>query len=123
MPSSFRPAYCALLFLSTSLLFGSPALPQVATGRPTFGSYAGGPDTINLGNLNAQMPVFLIGRPGRGTDFTYELTYDSAIWAPVTVGSATTWQPVANYGWRGQTEARRLLRNPAILSKMAGNSG
>jgi RHS repeat-associated protein len=92
------------LCLLISLLFPSALFCQVAVGTPPYGSYAGGPDTINLGNLNSHVSAFTIGRPGRGTNFTYELTYDTSMWAPVTSGSTTTWQPVANYGWRGQTE-------------------
>src|SRR4029077_6602422 len=46
----------------------------------------------------------VLHKSGRGTDFTYDLSYDNSVWYPVTSGSTTSWQPVQNYGWRGQTE-------------------
>jgi RHS repeat-associated protein len=59
---------------------------QVVVGIPPFQSFGGGPDVINLGNLNVHysMPVF--GRAGRGIPFSYALAYDSSVWQPV--GSA-----------------------------------
>ncbi len=32
------------------------------------------------------------------------MSYDTTVWYPVTSGSTTSWQPVYNWGWRGQTE-------------------
>jgi RHS repeat-associated protein len=73
---------------------------QVPTGTPPFGSYGGGPDTINLANLNSHIAIPVLHKPGRGTDFTYDLGYDSSVWFP-TAGS---WQSVSNWSWRGMTE-------------------
>ena len=102
----------SIRFLLFSLLpcFITPLLPslafaQVATGTPPLGSFAGGPDIINLGNNNAHFAIGVLQKPGRGASFTYELSYDSSVWYPVTSGSTTTWTPVYNWGWRGQTEA------------------
>src|SRR5438874_20080 len=72
----------------------SVGLAQVTTGIPPFQSFGGGPDVINLGNLNVHysMPVF--SRAGRGTPFTYALAYDSSIWRPsgsTWVQSSSTW--------------------------------
>jgi RHS repeat-associated protein len=78
---------------------------QVATGMPPFGSFGGGPDVINLANLNSHMTVPVLNKAGRGIlPFTYNLSYDSSVWYPVGVSGSQSWQPVANWGWRGQTE-------------------
>ncbi len=79
---------------------------QVATGAPPFGSFGGGPfDTVNLGNLNVHFAVPILHKAGRaGFDFTYDLSYDSSVWYPVTVSGSQSWQPVLNWGWRGPTE-------------------
>jgi RHS repeat-associated protein len=76
---------------------------QVQTGTPPFGSFGGGPDVINLANLNARLAIPVIHKAGRGTNFAYDLSYDSSVWYPVTSGSTTTWQPVINWGWTGTT--------------------
>ncbi len=82
----------------------SPASAQVATGTPPFGSFGGGPDVINLANLNAHITIPVLHKAGRGTNFTYDLSFDSSVWYPVTSGGTTSWQAVGNWGWRGQTE-------------------
>ncbi len=78
---------------------------QVTTGTPPFGSFGGGPDVIDLANLNSHIAIPVLHKAGRGTNFTYDLSYDTSVWYPVTSGSTTSWQPVFNFGWRGQTEA------------------
>ncbi len=88
------------LFLTIVLaLTVKVTVAQVQTGTPPFGSFGGGPDVINLGNLNAHLTIPVLHKPGRGTNFTYDLAYDSSVWYPVTSGSTTSWQPVANWGW------------------------
>src|SRR5712664_414013 len=77
---------------------------QVTTGIPPFGSFGGGPDVINLANLNSHLSIPVLNKPGRGMNFTYDLSYDSSIWYPVTSGGTTTWTPVWNWGWAGQTQ-------------------
>src|SRR5437773_11381823 len=91
----------ATLFFLLSVL---PASAQVTTGTPPFGSFGGGPDVINLGNLNSHVVIPVLRKPGRGLNFTYDLSYDTSVWYPVTSGGTTTWQPVSNWGWRGVTE-------------------
>ncbi len=86
------------------LLFPLLASAQVQTGTPPFGSFGGGPDVVNLANLNSHITVPVRHKAGRGMDFTYDLSYDSSVWYPVGVSGSQTWQPVANWGWRGQTE-------------------
>lgn len=78
---------------------------QVMTGTPAFGSFGGGPDVVNLGNLNAHITVAVLNKSGRGTPFAYNLSYDSSVWYPSAASGTNTWTPVYNWGWRGQTEA------------------
>lgn len=100
MIRSFRSSLILL-----ALFVGSPtSSAQVQTGTPPFGSFGGGPDIINLANLNSHITIPVRHKPGRGTDFTYDLSYDSSVWFPAGVSGSQTWQPVANWGWRGQTE-------------------
>ena len=47
--------------------------PQVIRGTPPFGSFGGGPDIINLGNLNAHLTIPVRARAGRGSSFEYDL--------------------------------------------------
>src|SRR5438552_5091069 len=91
--------------LSLLILAASSASGQVQTGTPPFGSFSGGPDVIDLANLNAHLSIAVVNKPGRGTDFTYNLGYDNSVWYPVTSGGTLIWQPVGNWGWRGQTDA------------------
>jgi RHS repeat-associated protein len=78
---------------------------QVPTGTPPFGSFGGGPDIINLANLNAHLDVPIINKPGRGGfNFTYDMSYDSSVWYPVGASGSQSWQFVPNWGWRGITE-------------------
>jgi RHS repeat-associated protein len=92
-----------VLILALSVL---PSSAQVQTGTPPFGSFGGGPDVINLANLNSHIAIPILHRPGRGTDFTYDLSYDSSVWQPVTSGSTVSWQPATNqWGWQGLVPA------------------
>ena len=101
MKLSFKLITLSIAFLSQI----APA--QVATGMPPHGSFGGGPfDTVNLGNLNVNFVIPVFHKSGRGTPFTYDLSYDSSIWTPVTSGGVTQWQPASNWGWRGITEAQ-----------------
>src|SRR2546423_2088350 len=96
------------LCLAVILVASSFAASQVATGTPPFSSMASGPfDVINLGNLNVHFAIPIVVKAGRGMPFTYNLSYDSSIWAPVSVNGSLTWQPVnsGSWGWKGQTEA------------------
>jgi len=78
-----------------------PCFGQALTGTPAFNSFAGGPDVVNLGNLNDHWDIPIINKAGRGQNFTYDLTYDSSVWYPVTSGSSKAWEPVTAYGWGG----------------------
>jgi len=87
--------FLSLLFalvLSTAYLHA-----QVQTGTPAYGSYGGGPDVINLANLNLHITIPVLHKAGRGTNFSYDLAYDSSVWYP----AGGTWYPVNNWGWTG----------------------
>jgi RHS repeat-associated protein len=94
-----------LLTFMLALVASSLASAQVPTGTPPFGSFGGGPDVINLANLNSHLTVPVLHKPGRGTNFSYDLSYDSSVWYPVGSSGNQTWQPVANWGWTGVTQA------------------
>ena len=82
------------------------ASAQVQTGTPPFGSFGGGPDVINLANLNAHLTIPVLHKPGRGTDFAYDIGYDSSFWVRVTSGGTTSWLPVnGTWGWQGLAAA------------------
>ncbi len=78
---------------------------QVSTGTPPLGSFSSGPDVINLGNLNVHFAIPVFSKPGRGGRFFYNLGYESSLWSPVSSSGTRIWTPVANWGWRGQTDA------------------
>src|ERR1700735_4287945 len=80
-------SFAVALFLFSSL----PCFAQVQTGTPPFGSYGGGPDIINLGNLNAHLTVPIVQKAGRGTNFTYYLNLDSSVWYPVGSSGSQSW--------------------------------
>jgi hypothetical protein len=115
-----------LLFFSlVSVLLSLLALPssaQVITGTPPFGSFGGGPDVINLANLNAHLTIPVFARAGRGIPFNFYVTYDSSVWYPVTSGGTTSWQPVANWGWGG-SEVNIGTVIPRLISSSSGTCG
>lgn len=92
-------------FLLIAVLASVIAQAQVATGTPPFASFGGGPfDTVNLGNLNVHLSIPVLHKSGRGMPFTYDLSYDSSVWTPLTSSGTKQWQPALNWGWRGVTE-------------------
>jgi YD repeat-containing protein len=96
-------SYAVQAVLLSVVLIGFSA-GQVATGTPALGSFAGGPDIVNLGNLNTHLDIPIARKAGRGTNFNYDLTYDSSIWKKVTVSGTPTWQPTNTAtvaGWQG----------------------
>jgi hypothetical protein len=89
-----------ILLVSTSTI----ASAQVTTGTPPLGTFGGGPDVIDLGNLNAHIAVPVLHKTGRGINFTYDLSYDTSVWYPVSSGGPMSWKSIYNWGWRAQTE-------------------
>ena len=82
------------------------ACGQVPTGTPPFSSStsSGGPEAIDLANLNVHFDIPVLSKPGRGTNFTYDLNYDTSVWYPVGSSGNQVWTPVYNWGWRAITE-------------------
>jgi RHS repeat-associated protein len=101
MTTKTRLAVLAIICIVLSeILFA-----QVSTGLPAFGSFSATPaGTINLGNLNLHLSVPIVQKQGRGTNFSYALTYDSSVWYPVTANGTTTWSPVPAWGWTAGTQ-------------------
>jgi len=91
-----------LLLVGLTMLACGVSFAQVTTGTPPFGTFASNsaPDVIDLANLNAHIPIPVLHKAGRGLDFTYDLSYDSSVWYPVTSNQVTSWQPVLYWGWR-----------------------
>ena len=98
-----RPAAAGFsLFLAILAIAACPASAQVTTGTPPFGSFGGGPDVVNLANNNVHWTFPVIHKPGRGVDFTYDLSYDSSVWRPI---AGLNWQPASSWGWASQSPA------------------
>jgi RHS repeat-associated protein len=76
---------------------------QVATGTPPYSSLGGGPDVINLANLNSHLTFPVLHKPGRGLPFNFDLTYDSSFWQPVSVNGTIYWEPITTAGWGGSS--------------------
>ena len=93
-----------IAMLALGFLFVTRVHAQVATGTPPFGSFGGSPDTVDLANLNAHWSIPVLHKPGRGTNFTYDISYDTSVWYPEGASGSQVWTPVYNWGWRGVTE-------------------
>src|SRR6267154_6124560 len=98
-----RKITCAVLTLGAFCgIWCESVSGQTKNGVPPFGSSAGGPETINLANLNVDISVPVRNKAGRGTNFTYAVNYDSLIWWPITSGGTKSWQPASSrWGWSG----------------------
>ena len=87
------------LIVLIGLLFTTAGIAsaQVATGTTPFGSFGGGPDTINLANLNAHLTIPVLQKAGRRIPFSYDITYDSSVWQAV----GGIWEPTnaGSFGW------------------------
>jgi RHS repeat-associated protein len=107
------------LFFTVSGASGTapPAGPPVP-GLPPFGSFGGGPDQINLANLNVHVDVPVMTKQGRGTPFSYTLKYDSSVWYPTGPSGNIKWQPANNWGWAGQSSV--IFGSVSYLVSVAG---
>ena len=92
-------------FLISLALTAGIASAQVATGVPPFGSFSGGPDVINLADLNSHISVPVVHKAGRGLNFTYDLSYDSTVWSPLSSSGASVWTPDPSWGWHALSAA------------------
>jgi RHS repeat-associated protein len=87
-----------ILLLAASTQVGSSQSTAVL-GTPAFGSFTGGPDIVNLGNLNVHWEFPIMNKAGRGLPFVYSLSYDSTIWQPMTSNGTTSWVASSSIGW------------------------
>ncbi|MCI0353907.1 MAG: hypothetical protein L0099_02545, partial [Acidobacteria bacterium] len=88
-----RPLLCALILAS-----GAYA-QDPATGFPPYGSFQDGAfDAVNRQNLNTNLRISIGSFPGRGTDFSYALIYDSLVWKKSTSGAY--WLINSSGGWK-----------------------
>src|SRR5947207_8254518 len=92
-------------FLISLALTAGIASAQVATGVPPFGSFSGGPDVINLADLNSHISVPVVHKAGRRLNFTYDLSYDSTVWSPLSSSGASVWTPDPSWGWHALSAA------------------
>ncbi|HZQ23303.1 MAG TPA: RHS repeat-associated core domain-containing protein [Terriglobales bacterium] len=91
----------------------------MTTGTPPFRSFSGGPDIINLGNLNVHYSIPIFSRPGRGIPFKYSLAYDSSVWKLV----GTSWLP-ASSSWGLNRELSASVGTMTMTSRQVpGCSG
>jgi len=112
------------LVMIVALAVTSASAQGPITGTPRFESFAGGPDVINLGNLNVHYAIPIRHKSGRGTDFAYDLTYDSSVWYP----AGSTWQPTSTTtvpGWQGLVPAGQsyILYSVTYNSASCWNGG
>jgi RHS repeat-associated protein len=118
-----RLSYLTVCLLSFCLLFLArtiSAQQTPATGIPPFGSFGGGPEAINLSNLNIHLNIPIISKPGRGGGFSYALAYDGSIYSPTTASGSQTWTPVVNWGWAGQTQ---ISTGYVFYTRITGDCG
>jgi RHS repeat-associated protein len=102
-------------FAVALLLFSStPCFAQVQVGTPPFGSFGGGPDIINLANLNSHLTVPIVEKAGRGTNFTYYLNLDSSVWYPSSSSGSLSWQPNIFPGQFGASAGYTTYRTQAL---------
>ncbi len=95
----------ALRVILAFLLIGSGVMTLEA-GIPPFSSTMSGPyGTINLSDLNVHLEIPVISRNGRGSNFVFNIQYDSAVLSQATVGSSKTWTYAPNYGWKNNATA------------------
>jgi RHS repeat-associated protein len=106
-------------------IVGPVVVAQVKPGQYANGSFdAKGFDTINLGNLNVMAAIPIINKPGRGgTNFTYTLAYNGAVWYPASVNGVQTFVNTQNWGWQAQTEVQTGYVSYRSLSQVCTNGG
>ncbi len=91
----------AILAFAVLLAWPRPSGAQIPVGVPRFGSFSGGPDIVNLADLNVHYQIPIRQKNGL-VPFYYILTYDSSVWQPVGTSGHQTWLPPSNsnWGWR-----------------------
>jgi RHS repeat-associated protein len=100
-----------------ALTAAHPSRAQVHTGTPRLGSFGGGPDIINLGNLNSHLDIPVLHKNGRGLPFDFKFVFDSSVWAPVSVNGSKAWQPSSNWGsGTGGTDIGRVTYTVTVTT-------
>jgi RHS repeat-associated protein len=95
----FKSIFRTISLLGLISLSCGFSFAQVKTGLPTFGSFSGGPDAINLANLNLHLTLPIMSKPGRGLPLVYTIGYDGSIWSPQVINGNKVWTPAANWGF------------------------
>jgi RHS repeat-associated protein len=118
--SILRPVLALLLVA----IWASSAPAQVASGTPPFGSFAGGPDVIDLANLNTHVSIPIVNKPGRGMPFNYNITYDSSIWSPSGSSGSQLWWYNSNWGMSvlGQSAGYVSYRSTSTVCTINGRN-
>lgn len=90
-------ALCAsCVFLLGFLAVATPLLGQLPTGDPPFATAARLPEgMLDLGDLNFHIVVPVVSKAGRGTPFSFSLSYDSDFLYP----NGGTWGWPQFWGW------------------------
>src|SRR6185437_11649832 len=89
---------CLALLLTLGFL-PATAIAQVTTGTPPFGTFGGGPDVVNIANLNVHLSIPIISKAGRGLPFSYGLSYNSSTYYPVPYNGSAYWAPNNSFSW------------------------
>ncbi|MGH9740233.1 MAG: hypothetical protein ACRD4X_16855, partial [Candidatus Acidiferrales bacterium] len=111
------PRRIAILFALLSLFAPLVHSQSVVTGTPPFGNFGGGPDIIDLANLNAHLTIPVLQKAGRGIPFTYNITYDSSIWQPVGASGSQVWEPTNSgaFGWSYSAMGNMVITGGEVL--------
>ncbi len=115
--------HSSIVLLFACIFVPISAVAQVQTGTPSFGTFAGGPDTIDIANLNSRITIHVLNKTGRGMNFAYDLAYDSSIWAPAVSGSTTIWNPVPGLGWTNASPQVGFLTESLTIVQQQCMSG
>ena len=84
---------CIVFLLSMSV---SSVLCQSPTGVLPFESFSGDQfEHVNIANLNLNLTIPLVQKPGRGLPFYYGMSYDSQVWQI----SGSTWKRTTYPNW------------------------
>lgn len=112
-----RSRFACIAIVLTVFCLPSLAPAQLITGVPPLGTTGSSTfDSVNLANLDVHFAIPIFSRQGRGVQFTYNLAYDSLIWAAWTNSvrpGYEGWYPIgtspaggtSNWGWQGTTSA------------------
>jgi len=88
------------LIIALLLSTASVVSAQIQAKRPPFDTYGGGPfDMVDLGSLTVNFSIPVLHTAGRRTPFSYDISYNSQVWSPVTISGTKQWRPADAFGW------------------------